>query len=460
MRRHAYLLFAAFCAVYSTAGLADTRYQAVIAEEEAAAYREMTSGAVWDGTVRLIELLRGVPPDDPLLADSMVGPAQLLGFSVAFLMDWPERFKLLAEVLDPKAYVTDKLLIAGVKCGGDLGQYETMRAVHDLLTISRGDHEAAAATALCALSSTYYFRTYPHIKTTTARLYIHYGNLELARGVLRQSVRNTVRDSRTARRKAGTVFKDVIYAGGRAETVRAADPVLAEVTDAMPALRLSAIDAEVVGRWSAMAVNAPDPAVRRTCLLLAGYFEEDPACAADIAAPRRALAERAPDSPEVPLARAMLLETACRNRNFEEIEHWAGAVLAHGLLPAAPERCLYESDMRAIQRAAGTCTRHGRFAEAERLHARLGAKYPGSALADECGAAVDALRADPVAAALRLLDADARALVRAGNPLAAQRVYLDVAETATHPALAGACRDRAGGVSKAPSPPPPPGRPW
>lgn len=453
MRRGERSFLAAVVSLLLVSGLAAAQFQAEIQKTEAEAYGELTSGAVWDGTVRLIKLLRDVPPDDAALADAMVGPAQLLGFSVAFLMDWGERIKLLGEVLDPAKYVTDKLLIAGLKVGGDLGQYETLRAVHDLQQIAKGEHEAAAATALCALSDSYYFRTFPHIQETSVRLYLNYGYLELARGLLRQSVRTTIRDSVNGDgSKTGTVFKNIVYAGGRADTVRAADPVLAKVTGVMNSFEISGIDAGLIGRWSELAVNDADPAVRRTCLLLTTYFENDPACKEAIGASRRAIAAQAPTLPEVPLARVMLLEDARKAKNFEELAVWTNKILGHGLLPATPERCLYENDMRAVQHAAESFTRYGLFGDAEQVYARLAAKYPESALSRECDKAVEALKDDPIAAALAVLDREAHALLRKGRVYERRQLYLDVAAATGNPALAGACRDRANGVSMAAPP--------
>ena len=72
------------------------------AEAYRAAHAEVASGNVYDGAVHLIELLRSVPGDAVRLADQMVGPAQLLGFCIASLMDWPDRTRLLTEVLKPE----------------------------------------------------------------------------------------------------------------------------------------------------------------------------------------------------------------------------------------------------------------------------------------------------------------------------------------------------------------------
>lgn len=451
MRLGSFSFQAIFVCSLLVPGLATAQFQAEIGKTEAEAYRELTSGAVWDGTVRLIELLRDAPGDDPALADAMVGPAQLLGFSVAFLMDWGDRRRLLGEVLDPKTYVTDKLLIAALKCGADLHQVETFGAIHDLQQIAEGDHEAAAATAMCALADSYYFRKFPHIQESTARVFLNYGNLELARALLRQEVRRAVRDSRSGDAPVeGTLFKNIIYAGGRADTIRAADPVLARVTDGMTSYRLADLDAAAVTQWADLIANDPDPRVRYTCLLLSASWEADEACKDGVAAARRTVAARAPNTPDVPLARVMLLEDARKRKDFAELEYWTDKVLAHGMLPATPERCLYENDVRAVRHAAETLTRYGRFAQAEHVQERLAVKYPDSALSRACEAYLDALRSNPVLAALRELDREARSLKARGKPEEAERVYLDVAETTAHPGLAAACRDRASGLIKPP----------
>ena len=66
------------------------------------AYRDMTGGNAVEGVIRLIELVRTVPGDNAGYADSLVGPAQLLGFGVASLLDWPDRTLLLNDVLKPE----------------------------------------------------------------------------------------------------------------------------------------------------------------------------------------------------------------------------------------------------------------------------------------------------------------------------------------------------------------------
>jgi len=76
----------------------------------------------------------------------------------------------------------------------------------------------------------------------------------------------------------------------------------------------------------------------------------------------------------VPLARVTLLEDARKRKDFAEREYWSDKVLAHGMLPAMPERCLYENDVRAVRHAAETLTRYARFAQAEHVQER-----PGSA---------------------------------------------------------------------------------
>ena len=118
------------------------------------AYGLMTTGEPYAATVQLIELLRTVPGDDVQWADALIGPSQLLGFSVASLLDWPQRSMLLKEVLQPDTYPTDALVIAALKAGSGV-QSMALPAQMTLKQLGEGKHLAVKAAALYILGQPY-----------------------------------------------------------------------------------------------------------------------------------------------------------------------------------------------------------------------------------------------------------------------------------------------------------------
>lgn len=82
-------------------------------DEVEIAYQEIRTGQLYDATIRLINLMRNMPTDSAAQAHEFLEPAHLLAFTVAFLLDWPERIELLNEVVNEDVYEADRLGIAG-----------------------------------------------------------------------------------------------------------------------------------------------------------------------------------------------------------------------------------------------------------------------------------------------------------------------------------------------------------
>ena len=413
--------------------------QAAIAKAEAAAYAQITKGEVWEGTIALIDLLRAVPGDDPALADSMTGPAQLLGFSIAFLLNWDQRNALEDEYLDPKAYITDQLLVAGVKVASGLGRDKWLQALHDFMIIADGEHQAARVGAMCFLADPYYFHDLQSLQRHTAELYLHYGDRAVARNLLRQRLCNTVNEQSKKPQANKTIFSEMVYAGGRAEPIRAVDPVIARVTDGLPSFNLREAGEAAPQRWATLAKTDANDEVRYLSLRLLASSDETPERMNQAREAAREAGARKEDTRDAALARGMALEYARKALDFDEMGQWAGRLLGQGPLPGEPERCLYEWEMRATQHAAETYARYGYHQEAQRLYRGLAAKYPNSELAERCLQQAADIAEDPLGVSLNLIQREARHRFQRKEFEKSAAFYRDVAARTPHASLAAAC---------------------
>lgn len=421
------------------AGMGGTAIEAV----ETRAYDQLIAGEVWEGSLALVDLLRTVPGDDPALADSMTGPAQLLGFAVTFLMNWDQRRALQNEYLKPDEYVTDRLLIAGVKVAADLGRAKYLESYVTLREIATGDHEAARVAALCFLADPYYFQDLPSVKRHTAELYLRYGDRAIARNLLRQTLCKTVKAQVAQPPAKKSVFAGILYSGGRPGPIRAVDPAIARVTDVLPGYRIGTDREQAVREWADLAKSEADEEVRYLSLRLLAAADGAPEGAVHAREAAREAAARAEDTRDAALARGMALEYARKALDFDEMGQWAHRLLQQGLLPGEPERCLYEWEVRAAQHAAETYARYGYHQEAQNIYRGLARKYPRSELAERCTRLAHDIAENPVGVSMALLRREARhRFGREGHRESAD-FYRTAAALTPHASLAAACTSEA-----------------
>ena len=159
------------------------QFQALIVAEEAEAYRELTNGAIHEGAVRLIELMRETPGDDPAVAEALVGPSQLLCFAIYALMTWPDRSWLLQELFRADEYPSDKLLLAYAQAGSGVdGMW--MSAYNALMQLAKTEHEAFRVAAMYILGDPYFYRGLPEQNPAVAELVLRYPDREFSRHLI------------------------------------------------------------------------------------------------------------------------------------------------------------------------------------------------------------------------------------------------------------------------------------
>jgi hypothetical protein len=205
--------FAGLAAALILAGAA-TAQDGAAGDLEAAtrlAFSRMTSGDAVGGAEILIEALRSCPPDQAEAADRFVGPAQLLGFSIASLMDWPERRLVEEELLRPEAHPTDRLLLAAMKAGSGMDTL-ALPAYGELIALAKLDHLPVRLTALYFIAQPYYYDRKFQQDAAVAEMLLNFPDLAMTRNLVEIPVWNTLKAARGGGLR-GPIFQRV--QGGR-----------------------------------------------------------------------------------------------------------------------------------------------------------------------------------------------------------------------------------------------------
>ena len=427
--------FFAFCATGClVTGIAAAQFSARAATEHAQAYNEFATGALHEGAVRLIELLRDTPGDDASHADTLVGPSQLLGFAIASLMTWPDRTRLLTEVLNPDEYPTDKLLIATMQAGSGI-QSMALPARKTLEDLAKTGHLAVRVTALYFLGEPYYYRGAASQKPSVAELVLAYPNLEFSRHLIEMPVYYTLDKAAQSADSDKYLLEGVIYWGGRKELVLQASPGLAKAAEALPSMNFRDIDEAVVGRWSDGLVSEKDPKIRYTVVSLLAKTCGTPERRDKARAGLEALAALPPATPDVLRARLLLADFARAGHDPKTLLSLVQGLLRLNVLPCTAERSMYEAVMQTAQHASRYFTLFGHHTMAIQTHDALAAKFPDTALAEAEYKKADAIRADALQASLDAIAMEIDAPLRNRNMEALQERYLDIIKHTPHDSL-------------------------
>jgi len=400
----------------------------------AAAYQAMTTGRAYEGTIQLIELLRQVPDNDVKQADVFVGPSQLLGFSVASLMDWPERAELLAKVLAPDTYPTDELLIAALQAGSGI-QSMALPARATLERLSQGKHLGVRAAALYILGEPYYYSGAYTQMPAVIDLVLNYPTLEFTRCIIETPVFRTVDKALNEGKTDTNLFEDVLYWGGHKESVLQASPGLAKAAEALPSMNLGDLKDTTVGQWAESLKTEADARSRYTLVSLLAKTCRTPERRASALPGITAIAQLPPSSPDVVRARTLLADFARDDYRTEAVGASVMELLKLGVLPCTAERSMYESVMQTAQHAARYFTRLGFHKEAIQIHEALAAKFPDTLLALSELKRAEALRADGLTASLELIEGETDAPLRNGQTDKAMELYRAIIDHSNHAVL-------------------------
>jgi len=429
-----------FSVTLIAAAPAAAQFQATVAAAEAQAHQELTSGAVHDGAVRLVELLRDAPGDDAAVADSFVGPSQLLGFAIASLMTWPDRGRL-GEILKPDEYPTDKLLIAVMQAGSGM-QNLALPARKTLEDLAKLDHLAVRVTALYILGGPYYYRGMPPQKPSVAEMVLSYPELEFSRCLIEMPVYYTLDKIAKTGDVDRYLFEDVIYWGGRKEFVLQASPGLARAAEALPSMHSRDLNDEVAERWADALSTEANPRARYTIVSMLAKTCGTPERRARVRAGLKALADMPPASPDVLRARMLLAEHARADHDPRTLLGLVQGLLRLGVLPCTAERSMYEAVMQTAQHATRYFTRLGWHAMAIQAHEALAAKFPDTVLAEAELKQADAIRADGLKASLDLIAGEMDAPLRNGDLDTLRDRYRDIIENTAHGPLRSILREQ------------------
>ncbi len=392
------------------------------------AYGLMTKGEPYAATVQLIELLRTVPGDDVQWADALIGPSQLLGFSVASLLDWPQRSTLLEEVLQPDTYPTDALLIAALKAGSGV-QSMALPAQMTLKQLGEGKHLAVKAAALYILGQPYYYSGSHMQSPAMAELVLNYPNLEFSRCLVEIPVYNTLSKALEEGVSEKNLLGEVLYWGGRKEQVLQASSGLSKAAEALPTMNFKALDDTVIQKWAASLEGEETPHSRYTLVSLLSKSCTTPKRRAAAQSALAAVAERAPASPDILRARMLLADFAQKEHDVERPSSLSLNLLKLDLLPCTAERSMYEATMHTVQHTARYYTRYGFVKQALQLHEALASKFPNSTLAESETKQAKALRENGLEACLDLIATEVNAPLRNGDT---QRVIDTYSEIIAH----------------------------
>lgn len=405
------------------------------------AYEAVTHGSAYDGTVQLIEMLRAVPGDDVAHSDSLIGPAQLLGFSVASLLDWPQRTSLLSDVLEPNTYETDELLIASMQAGSGV-QSMALPARFKLKKLSESNHLAVKVAALYILGEPYYYSGTYTQDPAVAELVLSYPNLEFTRCIIEMPVYNALGDAINDGASEKYLLGDVVYWGGRREPVLQASAGLARAAEALPTMNIQDLDDDVVTQWAISLSNDPLPQSRYTIVAMLAKSCNTPERRAAARLGLDVLAKQKANTPDVVRARTLLADFARKDHQPESLLRIVLDLLTLDVLPSTAERSMYESVMQTSQHASKYFTLYGYHQEATQIHEALAAKFPETTLSTTELRANDALQADALQATMTLINQAVSTPLRNGDVSKVSLLYEEIMAHTQHGALKTALQKR------------------
>lgn len=407
------------------------------------AFSRMTSGDAVGGAEILIEALRTCPADDAEAADLFVGSAQLLGFSIASLMDWPQRRSIQEELLRPDDHPTDRLLIAAMKAGSGVDGL-ALPAYGELIALSKLDHLPVRLTALYFIAQPYYYDRKFQQDAAIAEMMLSFPSLAMTRNIVEIPVWNTLKAARGGGLR-GSVFQKVQATGGQPARTMQASPALQALFGADGPGQLEDIDDATVLRWAEALPQTADRDTRYGMLCALASVEWTPARRPALRAALAAIADAPQPGIDTIRAKILLMDLERAEHKPVALRALTGAILPNAPLPATPERSLYEATLHAMQHSARYFTRYGHIQDAIATHERVAARYPGTALAERETREAQALRDEGIGVSLRMLDRLARQARRDGGDAAAAWVYEDAAAHTTNPALAAEATRRISG---------------
>lgn len=454
--------------------VANPALQGALGESYQRAYDLLGQGEVVAAATELIEYLRAVPGDDLAAADAMVGPSQLLGFSIASLMTTTEQAQLLMRGLQTRDYPTDALLLRTMEylSGNAAWSYN---ARGELARLASSDHLAVATAAAGIL--TYGERKQDNFMAHPAiqNLIQNYPQLEATRAIVEAPVFRAFNraEARREAEKGGAGARSLLAHAdridGRQAAVFTVSPGLERAAEALPSMRADQVDDGVLAAWAVTLDNEPDPRARYTLVALLARGCETADERARVRPHIEALAARPPATADVVRARAVLAELALADHDALGAFHATQSLVSLGILPATAERSLYEVQMNTSQRASEYFTRYGHISLAIQTHEALAAKYPGSVLAKDEARKAEALREDGVQVSIALVREEANLLMRnaevhrlmspRGRALRTEAIATleDVIAHTPNDALRANLIDRLNRIDE-PAPPPPPRR--
>ena len=201
-----------------------------------------------------------------------------------------------------------------------------------------------------------------------------------------------------------------------------ASPGLDKAAEALPSMDFADLNDDTIARWAGSLKDTEDPRSRYTLVSLLAQTGETPERRAGMHAGLAELADRAPVSPDVLRARALLANHACLDHNPGELQVRVRSLLALGVLPCTAERSMYEVVMQTAQDAARYCTRLGYHDLAVQMHEALAGKFPETPLAEEELARADKVRTGKIETTLELIALETEGM-RSNKDLEGLRAY-------------------------------------
>jgi hypothetical protein len=370
---------AAIGALLAVSAWANPALQGEMGMAYQSAYDAFTRGEVREGAIELIEYLRTVPGDDLAAADALVGPSQLLGFSIASLMTWGDRGHFMGHVLRPNEYPSDALLIRTMEYLSGLPHLSIPARGH-LERLAGGDHLAIATAAAGIL--TYGQRDDDRVLEHPAirNLIENYPQLEATRAIVEAPVYRAFSKARASGGQPRALLAHAERLDGRQAAVFAISPGLARAAEALPSMRTEDIDEAVLAGWAIALENEQDPRARYTLITLLARGCESSEERALARPALEALAAEPPSTPDVVRARAVLASFALDDHDAQTAFEMAQSLVSLGILPATAERSMYEVMMQTSQQASRYFTRYGHVQLALQTHEALANKFPGTTL--------------------------------------------------------------------------------
>lgn len=400
-----------------------------IQEDYTKAFTQMTTGDAYEGAVTLVAAFRECPGDDARLTDELVGPAQLLAFSAASLMDWPQRNQMLEEVLDPKEHEFDRLFVAAMKAGSGIDSM-ALPAYGELMQLAKSDHLAIKLTALYILAEPYFYKKFPQQEAAIAEMVLAYPDLQMTRHLVEMPVWGALKAASKRTNPAipapGELLQQVRVGTGAREDALRASPGLRKMAESAPTLSVSEISDTTVANWAEAARNDPDESVRYAMLCALDSVAKTPERQAHLRTALTELASTKAVRTDTVRARVMLASLERAEHKPEALREAIRDILPATVLPCTPERSLYEATLHAVQHAAKYYTRYGHVADAINAHEMLAKRFPNTALAKTEQLRAEKLRKEGIQVTLEMLRREAREASLRGRSTDALRVYEDV----------------------------------